>query len=70
MNTQAIANKSQGWHSSSGVSLIESLVVVAIAAVLTAVAIPQVISARRLMRSSMLPREVATQLRFAKQQAM
>lgn len=70
MNTQATTNKTQGWHLSSGVSLIESLVVVAIAAVLTAVAVPQVISARRLMRSSALPREVATQLRFARQQAM
>jgi Tfp pilus assembly protein FimT len=70
MNTQATIKETQGWHSSSGTSVIETLVVIAISAVLGAVAVPQVISARRLMRSAALPREVVTQLRFAKQQAM
>jgi Tfp pilus assembly protein FimT len=70
MITQATIEKSQSWHSSHGYSVIETLVVVAIAAVLGAVAVPQMISARRLMRSAALPREVVTQLRFAKQQAM
>lgn len=54
----------------SGRSIIEALVVVVIAGVLTAVAIPQLINARRLIRSAALPREVATQLRFTKQSAM
>lgn len=62
--------KSQGWHSNSGTSMVEVLAVVAIATILTAVAIPQVISARRMIRSASLPREVAAQLRYARQQAM
>jgi Tfp pilus assembly protein FimT len=62
--------KAQGWHSNSGTSMVEVLAVVAIATILTAVALPQVISARRLIRSASLPREIAAQLRFARQQAM
>ena len=66
------------WHtakgsyrqSESGRSIIESLVVVAIIAVLTAMAVPQMLSARRLMRSAALPIEVATQMRYTRQQAM
>ncbi len=65
-----IAGKTQRWRSDSGTSLVEILAVVAIATILTAVAVPQVISARRLIRSASLPREIATQLRFARQQAM
>jgi type II secretory pathway pseudopilin PulG len=70
MNTPATIEETQTWHSSSGTSLVETLMVVTIAAVLGAVAVPQMISARRLMRSAALPREVVAQLRFAKQQAM
>ena len=62
--------KAQGWHSNSGTSMVEVLAVVAIATILTAVAVPQVISARRMIRSASLPREIASQLRFARQQAM
>jgi Tfp pilus assembly protein FimT len=62
--------KAQGWHSNSGTSMVEMLAVVAIATILTAVAIPQLISSRRMIRSASLPREIATQLRFARQQAM
>jgi Tfp pilus assembly protein FimT len=65
-----VAGKAKRWHSNSGRSLVELLAVVAIATILTAVAVPQVISARRLIRSSALPREIATQLRYARQQAM
>lgn len=50
--------------------MIEALIVVAIIALLTAIAVPQMISARRLMRSASLPREVAAQLRYTRQQAM
>lgn len=62
--------KAQSWHSHSGTSMVEVLAVVAIATILTAVAVPQVISARRLIRSASLPREVASQMRYARQQAM
>lgn len=62
--------KAQGWHSNSGISMVEILAVVAVATILTAVALPQVISSRRMIRSASLPREIATQLRFARQQAM
>ena len=70
MKAQVAKEKSQGWHSDSGRSLLETLAVVAVATILTAVAVPQMISARRLMRSNALPREIVTQLRFARQQAM
>jgi len=62
--------KAQRWHSHSGTSMVEVLAVVAIATILTTVAVPQIISARRMIRSASLPREIATQLRFARQQAM
>jgi Tfp pilus assembly protein FimT len=62
--------KAQSWRSHSGTSMVEVLAVVAIATILTAVALPQVISARRLIRSASLPREVASQMRYARQQAM
>jgi Tfp pilus assembly protein FimT len=62
--------KNQRWRSDSGRSLIEILVVVAIVAILAAVTLPQVISARRLLRSTQLPREVMTHMRNARQQAM
>lgn len=60
----------QGWRSNHGTSMVEVLAVVAIATILTAVAVPQLISARRMIRSASLPREIATQLRYARQQAM
>jgi Tfp pilus assembly protein FimT len=69
MKAQVAREKGQ-WHSDSGASLLETLAVVAVATILTAVAVPQMISARRLMRSNALPREIVTQLRFARQQAM
>jgi type II secretory pathway pseudopilin PulG len=59
-----------GWRSQTGRSIVETLIVVAIIALLTAAAVPQMISARRLIRSAALPREVATQLRYARQLAM
>lgn len=62
--------KAQGWHSNTGRSMVEVLAVVALATIVTAVAVPQVISARRMIRSASLPREIATQLRYARQQAM
>jgi Tfp pilus assembly protein FimT len=54
----------------AGRSIIETLMVLTIAAILTSVAVPQMISARRLLRASSMAREIATQLRFARQQSM
>jgi Tfp pilus assembly protein FimT len=70
MNTEQVIPKNYSRRSESGRSIIEILVVVAIIAILSAVTLPQVISARRLLRSAQLPREVVTQLRHARQQAM
>jgi Tfp pilus assembly protein FimT len=70
MKAQVATRQAQSWHSDSGRSLIEVLAVVAIASILTAVAVPQMISSRRLIRSASLPREIASQLRYARQQAM
>src|SRR5437588_11967505 len=70
MKAQALANRNRKWHSAHGRSILETLIVVTIAAFLTSVTLPQIISARRLMRSATLPREVAAQLRFTRQQAM
>lgn len=60
----------QSRHSESGRTIIETLIVITIIGVLTAVTLPQVISARRLLRSAQLPREVVAQLRYTRQQAM
>lgn len=60
----------RGWRSDGGRSVIETLIVATVAAILTTAALPQLISSRRLIRSSVMHREVLTQLRFARQQAM
>jgi Tfp pilus assembly protein FimT len=70
MKAQVAHKNRQGWNSDSGLSVLETLAVVAVSAILTGIAVPQMISARRLMRSNALPREIVTQLRFARQQAM
>ena len=70
MKTEINAESKHGWRSQSGRSVIETLAVIAITSLLTAMAIPQLINARRLVRSGALPREIATQLRFTRQQAM
>src|SRR6185369_12393615 len=54
----------------AGRSIIETMMVVTIAGILISVAVPQMISARRLLRTSSLAREIATQMRFVRQQAM
>ena len=54
----------------AGRSIIETLMVLVIAGILTSVAVPQMLSARRLLRASSMAREIASQLRFARQQAM
>lgn len=70
MNTKTVTPKKLGWHAETGRTVIEMLVVVIVGAILTAVTVPQVISARRLLRSAQFPREVVTHLRNTRQQAM
>lgn len=64
------SHSKQGQIDESGRSMIEVLIVVAILALLTTLALPQMIATRRLTRSASLPREIATQLRYTRQQAM
>jgi prepilin-type N-terminal cleavage/methylation domain-containing protein len=54
----------------AGFSLIEIFVVASIIGILTAITIPQLAGQRRLIRSAAVPREIMTQLRFTRQQAM
>lgn len=54
----------------AGRSVVETLMVITIAGILTSVAVPQMLSARRLLRTSSMARTVASQLRYARQQAM
>src|SRR5882762_235154 len=61
---------SKGWHSTAGFSVVELVTVMTIASILTAVAVPQMISQRRLTRSTAVTREIMTQLRYARQLAM
>jgi prepilin-type N-terminal cleavage/methylation domain-containing protein len=61
---------SKGRHSTAGFSVIELVTVMTIAAILTAIAVPQMISQRRLTRSTAVTREIMTQLRYARQLAM
>lgn len=55
---------------SEGYSLVELLIVVALIGIITAISVPNLISQRRLMRSSAVTREILTQMRHARQLAM
>src|SRR5258705_648856 len=57
-------------HHESGHSLIEVMIVLAIVSILSGIAIPQMVSQRRVTRSTAIPREITTQLRLARQLAM
>ena len=54
-------------NSNRGFSLIELLLVLTIAAILSAVAIPVMVAQRRLLRSAAVTREIMTQLRYTRQ---
>jgi len=70
MNERLIRKTDRRWSSETGRSLVETLAVIAIASILTAMAVPQLLAARRMIRTNALPREIAAQMRFARQQAM
>lgn len=53
-----------------GFSLLELLIAITIMAIVLSIALPQLMAARRLQRLSALPRQVLSQLRLARQQAM
>lgn len=55
---------------SRGMSLVELLIVLAIISIVTAIGLPQILSSRRQFRSAAIPRDIMTQLRNARQQAM
>jgi prepilin-type N-terminal cleavage/methylation domain-containing protein len=55
---------------SRGFSLYEMLIVLAIMAVISAIALPQLIGSSRLISSASMPREIVTYFRFARQEAI
>lgn len=57
-------------RSERGGSLIEMAVVIMLITIVAVVAVPQLISSRRLQRAAGMGREVSTQLRYARQLAM
>jgi Tfp pilus assembly protein FimT len=69
-NKEIDATRAETRAKEAGRSVIETLMVLTIAGILTSVAVPQMLSARRLMRTSSVAREIAGQMRYTRQQAM
>lgn len=65
-----MVGQKRGLTPNEGFSLVELLIVFAVVGILTAVAVPQMVSQRRLLRSTGVTREIMTQLRYARQLAM
>ncbi len=69
-NQMASNTRSEHAPSSRGFSLVELVIVTAVMGVLCAIAIPQMITQRRLFRTSAVSREITGQIRYARQMAM
>lgn len=77
-NDRAMVNEAAssvpGWRRrharSRGVSLIELLIVLAVVVIVVAVSLPPLISSRRLIRSAAIPRQILSEMRAARQQAI
>ena len=65
-----VRKKISGHKPEGGFSLIELLAVIAVVLIVSAVALPQLVASRRLLRAAGVSREIMTQLRFARQEAM
>jgi prepilin-type N-terminal cleavage/methylation domain-containing protein len=65
-----MAWKKQKFRTPLGFSVVEMMIVMAIAGILSAVAIPQIISQRRLLRTNAVAREIMVQLRYTRQLSM
>src|SRR5215813_5264719 len=63
-------NHSKRARREKGFSIAEMLTVAGVTAVLCAIAVPQMISQRRLFRTSTVSREIMVQMRYARQLAM
>jgi Tfp pilus assembly protein FimT len=63
-------NTKTNLQASEGFSAVELLIVVVLVGITTALAIPQLVSQRRLMRSVGASKQIAAQMRYARQQAM
>ena len=57
-------------NAAGGFSLLELLIAMTIIAIVLSIALPQLIASRRLQRLAALPRQVMTQMRQARQEAM
>jgi type II secretory pathway pseudopilin PulG len=66
----ALVKWSIAARNSRGYSVVELLIVVTMIGVLCAMAIPQIIAERRLSRTVAMTREILSQARYARQQAM
>lgn len=70
LNSFAMQRNLAPPNSHGGYTVVDLLIVLALVGVLTALAIPQFVSQRRLLRSSAMIREIVTQIRYARQQAL
>ena len=70
MNQQRLNQRKPRRRRERGIGLLEVLITFAIIAIITAMAVPQLIASRRLYRATGIMREVMSQMRYARQQAM